>query len=153
MADFLDRIIKKIKHRFKIRNLNKISKEKEVKIRIDNSDIYTIFGICVDWLEMFQSKIIEKREPKYIKAIHKIDAITTTPSASQDGKIIHLKDIPKILEFNLSRYAGIDTIVSLKIMIDTSRRDVKWFDFTELVWYEEELLDMFRGYEVHLLDN
>ena len=146
-------LIKKIKHRYKIRNLNKISKEKEVKIRIDNSDIYTIFSTCVDWLEMFQSKIIEKKEPTYIKAIHKIDAITTTPSASQHGKIIHLKDIPKILEFNLNRYAGIDTIVSLKILVDTGRRDVKWFDFTELVWYEEELSDMFKGYEVHSLDN
>ena len=133
--------------------MKEISKEKEIKIRIDNSDIYTTFSICVDWLEMFQSKIIEKKEPTYIKAIHKIDAITTTPSASQHGKIIHLKDIPKILEFNLSRYAGIDTIVSLKILIDTDRRDIKWFDFTELVWYEEELSDMFRGYEVHSLDN
>ena len=104
----------------------------------------TAYYRCLEWLETFQSRIIEQQEPTNILAEHTIDVHTTT---FLNQNMQTLKDIPKKIEFRFNQYERMDTIVWLNILIDTKRGDVQRFDFLDLDWYKQELETIFEEYE------
>ncbi|MBN2336417.1 hypothetical protein JXL21_12735 [Candidatus Bathyarchaeota archaeon] len=127
-------------------NSSKIEREKEYVMTIDNITPKETYQMCIDWLSMFESEIIERNEPSFIKASHKIDVLTHSLTYAS----WKIKDIPKILEFHIREYVGTDTELAMKITINTAQRDIGRFDFTDLEWYKREIFNIFKEKNVHM---
>lgn len=120
---------------------------KSFEFSILNIEAPHVYDVCLEWLLSIGSTINQQSRPNHIEATHKVDIHTTT---FPGGNPMVIKDIPKKLGFNIREYDGY-TILTMDISIDNKRRDVKRFDFTDIDWYKQEIMQQFNSNEIELI--
>ncbi len=126
---------------------NSLVKTQKNVLLIEHTSPETTYQECLDWLSIFNSEIVVQKFPNYIKAIHRVDLNIVRSNGGSKS----LSDIPKIIEFQIKKYAENDVELMNCVTINMDQREINRFDFIDLDWYKQEILSIFKDYNAHLI--